>query len=89
MVRGEVDPTTVTKIVGGTRAANPEAWDVIIKSYKSTFWHDFPDQAEKLVRQFIAEGKIEQPRLTGNTWPRIDGKKIFVESEAEINLKGW
>ena len=71
IVTKKVALSDVEKIITGTKAATPEHWDDILQRYKAIYWKDFPDEAEKLARDLLAEGKIEQPRL-------IDGRSAYV-----------
>ena len=71
MIRGLVDPAEVRKIVAATKASTPEGWDKVIADYRETYWYADPARGEALVRQFLAEGKIEQPRLEGRGYANI------------------
>lgn len=83
MARGEVDPETVEKIISGTACYKPEHWDSAARVYRLEYWNGVENEAEALLRKFIREGRIEQPRLTQGRMP--DRKaKLWVESEEEI-----
>lgn len=71
IVNGVVSADQVNKIIAGTCASNPEAWDKIIKTYKETYWKENPEECERVLRKFIKENKIEQPRLNGSEGPDI------------------
>lgn len=64
IISGDVNQNDVLKIVSNTKADGPRTWDGVISLYRKAYWYRDPDHAETLVRQFITEGKIEQPRLT-------------------------
>ena len=85
MARGHVDPEKVEKIIAGTKLETLEQWDNAIQRYRETYWHENPDLAEKLVREFLASGKILQPRISENRAPWIGPDcTIFVDSEDQI-----
>ena len=65
IIRGKVNLEDVEKIVAGTKCETPEHWDGVIEQYKEYYWRDDPDMAEAVLRQMLAEGKIEQPRTKG------------------------
>jgi hypothetical protein len=65
IVDGLVPLNQVDKIIAATKAPTPEVWDKVIASYKKTYWSEKPEECEQLARQFIAAGKVEQPRLQG------------------------
>lgn len=83
MARGIVNPHDVEKIISGTKAKTPEQWEHVIQSYRREYWQGVEDVAEKLLRQFIQEGKIIQPRLSSYTYPNRDAK-LWVAKEDEI-----
>lgn len=86
IVQGAVKLEDVTKIVGGTRAETPQDWDRLIRRYREGLWHDFRDEAEQVMRRLIAEGKIEQPRLTEEKQPLVTDGNYWVESEQQISF---
>ena len=83
MANGVVSPDEVEKIICGTIARPGEELDEVISMYRSTYWKGNPDIAEQLVRKLLAEGKIEQPRLTTGQLPKINNGH-WVESEDQI-----
>lgn len=84
IVQGTIDPADVTKIVSGTMAETPQDWDRVIRKYRDGLWYEFRDEATLVIRQLIADGKIEQPRLTENKRPLVTDENYWVESEDEI-----
>lgn len=82
MVEGKVDPATVSKLIVGTQCATPEQWEDVLTQYCRVYWIKNPDACDKLARQFIAEGKVEQPRLRGDRFSISNG--IWVETELDI-----
>lgn len=84
MVRGEIPPSNVKKIIASTCCADDGVWDDVIASYKDSYWTDFPDEAEVLLRKFIKEGKVEQPRLNDNSRYPIIASGKWVASESKI-----
>ena len=85
MATREINPELVEKIIARTACSEPEHWDFIIGTYKEKHWLGFEDEAEKLVREFLAAGKIEQPRLTMGTYADLKASGgHWVKSEEEI-----
>ena len=62
---GKVKLEQVERIVTGTAAATPEAWEELLAVYKEIYWSDCPEECERIARILYEEGKIEQPRLSG------------------------
>jgi hypothetical protein len=85
IVRGRVALSDVKKIVAGTGATTPEQWDEVIRRYRESYWSSFPDQAEQVARGLIADGKIEQPRLTDHRAPYVPRGTSWVDDESQIN----
>ena len=83
MARGIVDESTVQKVIGATSARTPAAWDSVIANYRR-YWGDYANTAEKLLREFLAAGKVEQPRITFGMMPYTQNTGIWVETEADI-----
>ena len=84
---GKVSLADVEKIVAGTNAPTPEAWEKIVKQYRDMYWRDNPDECERIFRQLLAEGKIKQPRVEGGRPPLLagdNGLTKWVESESQI-----
>lgn len=88
MVSGVVNPSTVEKIIGGTAAA-PEHIDELVAEYRRSYWswNGNPDEAERLFRELLAAGRIEQPRLVDGRFPMIYNGH-WVESEDQIEWGG-
>ncbi len=63
ILEGTVALENVETIIASTTAANPQKWDELIERYKTSYWAETPEQAEKIVRQLLVEGRIVQPRL--------------------------
>ena len=84
IIEGKINACDVVKIIGSTRARNKPEWRDVLKIYKQSYWHKNPIGAAKILRRFIAEGRVEQPRLQNNKrMPTIhDG--IWVTSEDDI-----
>jgi len=61
IARGAVDIQDVEKIKSGVVSPH---WDNTIAKYRDLYWRKFPDEAERIIRQLLAEGKIEQPRTS-------------------------
>jgi hypothetical protein len=87
MAQGKVDPRGVQKIVARTGVTNPDEWELAIRMYRDHYWGaSYAAKAEEILRAFIAENKIEQPRLTEGLVP--DTKYAFwVQEESEISWK--
>lgn len=78
IIRGEVDPDTVSKIVCSCRPNeddssrfDPNSWEKILDSYENIYWWEAPEQARALADRFLSEGKIDFPRLRGEAMPFI------------------
>jgi hypothetical protein len=88
IAKGEVALADVDKIIGSTRAVTPENWEQVIAHYKETYWSwddCTPEKGEAVLRQLLAEGKIEQPRLLDDrNYPWLGNRKHWVDSEDEI-----
>ena len=87
IANGSVNLADVEKIVAGTNAPTPEAWEQIVKQYRETYWRDDTDNCERIFRQLLAEGKIHQPRVSGGQPPLLagdNGLTKWVNSESEI-----
>ena len=83
MALGEVDPDSVEKVIGRTSARDEDAWEYVIDIYRGSFWGSCADEAERLFREFLKAGKIEQPKITEN-WVPNNTSGIWVESENQI-----
>lgn len=85
IIDGLVPLKEVDKIIAGTAAPTPEAWDEVIRSYRRVCWNGKAEECERLARHLIAAGMIEQPRLQGKEahiigdgyW-LLNGKKIIL-----------
>lgn len=87
LIRGRVREEDVVKIIGSTKCGTVEEWAKVIDNYRKGFWFENPDEAERLFRKFLAEGKIEQPRLKNNHhYPAVQGIKgdVWFLTEEEI-----
>lgn len=84
IIEDRMDPKTVEKIVGGISAPTPAVIDGIIRIYREVYWDEDPDACEKLFRQMLSDGKIEQPLLTKGIAPMLAGVGHWVESESDI-----
>ena len=87
IARGDVAVGEVDKLIAGTRCADEADWNEVIRVYRIEDWIEFPDEAETVLRQLIADDKVEQPRLEDNDHsPRVSASKgtHWVESEDDI-----
>lgn len=87
IVGGQMPLDRVEKIIAGTKAESPAAWEKIIVQYRNTYWRDNPDECERVFRRLLAEGKIEQPRVRCGQSPLLvgdNGLTKWVSSESEI-----
>lgn len=83
--RGEVSLENVQKIVAATKFSTEVDWQAGISSYQESYWYDFPEEAEQVVKSLYAQGKIIQPRLQNNDhFPSIGNRVIWVSSKEEI-----
>ena len=59
IARGVVAVEEVEKIK--TPIVSPR-WDDIIAKYRDMYWASFPDEAERIIRELLASGRVEQSR---------------------------
>lgn len=71
IAEGKTAEGDVQKIIAATRAATPADFEWVIEHYNEMYWDQLPE-AENIARRLWAAGKIEQPRVQGNTHPGID-----------------
>lgn len=83
MVQGRVDPATVEKIIAGTATRSDADVDTVVELYRGLYWSENPDACEKLYREMLVAGKIEQPRLVTGRAPMIASSR-WVEHESQI-----
>jgi hypothetical protein len=86
IMRGDVEEDKVEKIVGGTACTSNLAWDKVIQRYREEYWDQNPDLGEEILRRFIAQGKIEQPRLDGRGKP-VTSHNTWVTSMDEVEFR--
>lgn len=88
IARGDIAIEEVSRLIAGTRCKDVDDWSSVIKDYQEEYWSEFPDQAKAILKQLIADGKVEQPRLENdNHHPLISHSRpsdYWVESEDEI-----
>lgn len=92
MVDGKVDPNKVTKIISNTCCRTEQDWQIAFERYRKVLWSKNPDACEALARQWIAEGKVEQPRLAlpiGETKHSHCSDPAWVNDESEIKWVQW
>jgi hypothetical protein len=98
MVEGEVDPKEVKKIIAGTACASAQDWEEVIRAYRERRWDESdPDACEKLLRQFLSDERVEQPRLLSGMAPDLGamyrywgrGYAPFWFVTKEKNIKYW
>lgn len=82
--RGEVALEDVEKLIVGVRCPDEEAWAEVVSDYKESYWHDFPDQAEEVVKTLRAQGKIIQPKLQDPPRYPMTADGVWVDSEDQI-----
>lgn len=92
IAKGKVRIEDVGKITAGIAAGTKEDWDELLATYKESYWYDFPEKAEEIVRKLRQAGKIEQPRLkgmppptspTGTGWTRAESKFVSNRSQTK------
>lgn len=83
MAQGLVDPATVEKIIAGTATRSDAEVGAVVELYRGLYWAENPDACEKLYREMLAAGKIEQPRLVTGRAPMIGGGH-WVQDEDQI-----
>lgn len=70
MAEGKVNPALVINVICGTNTT-VGSLDSLIRSYRESYWRHCADEAERLVRQFWAEGRIYEPRAHGQEPPNL------------------
>lgn len=73
MALGLVDPKDVITIISGINVdpQNEDDIQALIDVYEINAWKDLPE-ATRLFREFLAAGKIEQPKRHDETPPHIN-----------------
>ena len=85
IVSGKVPLASVEKIIGSIAVQTEAEVDDLVRSYCQGYWCESPQESEKLFRRLLAEGKIEQPRLTNrNHFPMLHNGRHWVETEDQI-----
>ncbi len=85
IVNGTVPLANVEKIIGSIAVRTELEVADLIKSYCQVYWRECSQEAEKVFRQLLAEGKIEQPRLDNSDhFPMLHNHIHWVESEDQI-----
>ncbi len=87
IVEGKVLLGSVKKIVTGLEAPTPEILEEVVRSYRQSYWIEYPDKAERVFRHLLAEGKIEQPRVTQGRGPCLANRVHWVYAEDEIEWR--
>ena len=72
IVNGRIDEADVEFIVAGTKCERPEHWEDVIDAYRQQWWSRHPARAEAILRRFLEEGRIIQPRVIGKRPPKSD-----------------
>jgi hypothetical protein len=76
LVAGRVSVESVEVIFAGIYAPTRDDFLQVVEVYKETFWANWrgfdSEEAAKIAVLLYDEGKIIQPRLTGNSIPRND-----------------
>ena len=87
MARGVVKPSIVSKIIAGTNHDFGEEHILRdqIAHYRGSAWEDCADEAERIFREFLDAGKIDQPRQTIKSMPDVQkmGRR-WVDTVEEI-----
>jgi len=81
---GKVKLKDVEKIISGLICRDEAAWDNVIEQYKNKYWSEYPEQAEKITRELLAQNKIEQPRLNDEKHLLFIPHKKWVKTEKQI-----
>lgn len=63
ILEGKVSLDEVERIVTSTKCRTPADWTWLLENYRREYWGKDPDLGEKIARQLLAAGKIEQPRM--------------------------
>ena len=84
MANGTILPEDVKKVIARTYCRSQAAWELVMKVY-SGYWKAYAETASSLLRQFIEEKRIEQPRLINDMRPNIDLMgRHWVTDESQI-----
>jgi hypothetical protein len=87
MALGRRNPETVSKIIACTGVKEPGEWDLAVRMYRDFFWDvQYAARAEEILRKFLRENRIEQPRFTDGLIPDVR-HGCWVEYESEISWK--
>jgi len=73
----------VKEIISNTAAKTWKEWNMLINSYKNTYWHNNSEEGEAIARRLINAGKVSQPRTEGKGthnistghWAEIDANE--------------
>ncbi len=81
IARGVIPIEDVDKVITRTRALDSARMDQVLEDYRSSKWSEFPEEAERIARELIAAGKIDQPRTRGQGFPEFEDGGHWVNSE--------
>lgn len=84
---GQVQLDQVAKIVAGTNCECDAHWDELIARYKDIYWRGHESQCEQILRDLLASGRIEQPRVVSKRCPCIS-QGHWVDDESQIQYGG-
>lgn len=92
IAEGKVSMRDVEVIIADTNAPTSVEMEACITFYRDVCWPD-ADKCEEIFRQLLAQGKIEQPRVTGKGGPRMatttEDVVYWVNSRSEIDWGDW
>jgi hypothetical protein len=92
VIEGRVKYEQVERLVTGTKALTPAHFAGVLDSYAGSYWRKNPALAINLAWRLWAEGKIEQPRLSGDAPHAIYnsvGHWATDEAALAAHPKGW
>lgn len=78
---GEVPLSDVRCIITSSRITDDD-WSDAINDYKR--FNEWGRKEEKIFETLLGEGRIEQPRIEINNYPKLKGNKLWVSSRYDI-----
>ena len=74
----KVNIEDVSAISAGTKIPDSDTLDQVIEQYRESYWRENPDLGEEICRKLFNEGRVFQPRLSGED-PEYKGGDWWVD----------
>lgn len=71
ILAGKVEEAEVSRLVVGTAFPDADGFESVLECYAQTYWRKDPERGMAIARRWRAEGRIEQPRMTGGRAPDV------------------